>query len=116
VVGLGTGLIVGGVNSFAVAVLRVKPVRGDARHAQYLLGLATTMSGGFQLFNLPDPLRNVFYSAHWLGLPAPVAMAILVLAAAHFVLNHMLLGRSLYLLGSNPRAAHVAGLPEPQQF
>jgi ribose/xylose/arabinose/galactoside ABC-type transport system permease subunit len=67
---------------------------------------------GFQIFNLPDPLRNAFYSAHWLGLPAPVAMAFLMLAAPHFVLNQMVLGRSLHLLGSNPRRP-TSPVPEP---
>jgi ribose transport system permease protein len=111
VVGLGAGLIVGLVNGLIVAVLRVNPFVVTLGTLNICLGFATTMSGGFQIFNLPAPLRQTFYTDHWLGLPAPVAMAIIVLAVSHFVLNHLVLGRSLYLLGSNPRAAHVAGLP-----
>src|SRR5258708_27840237 len=91
-VGLGVGLVVGAVNGFVVAVLRVNPFVVTLGTLNICLGLATTMSGGFQIFNLPDPLHRLFYSAHWLGLPAPIAMAIVVLAISHFVLNHMVLG------------------------
>ena len=45
-----------------------------------------------------------------LGLPVPVLVCILVLALVHFLLKYTVLGRSLYLLGSSPRAAYVAGV------
>ena len=34
---------------------------------------------------------------------------LIALAATYFVLNHTVFGRTLYLIGGNPRAAFVAG-------
>jgi ribose transport system permease protein len=36
---------------------------------------------------------------------------VLILGVLHFILNYTTFGRGIYLVGSNPRAAMVAGLP-----
>ncbi|MEQ9259178.1 MAG: ABC transporter permease, partial [Roseovarius sp.] len=73
----------------------------------------TTISGGFPIFGLPDTLIGAFgQTSIWFGfLSAPVAICIIVLVLSHLLLNYTVFGRSLYLLGSNPRAAEVGGLP-----
>jgi ribose transport system permease protein len=74
--------------------------------------LATTISGGRPVFNVPDMFSGLFYNgALILGIPLPLMMAVLSCLGLHFVLNHTTFGRSLYLIGNNPRAAYLAGLP-----
>ena len=108
--GLGIGLVVGVVNGVCVSLLRVNPFVTTLGMQGIALGFAATLSGGFPVFNLPDEFRYMFFLSSWFGIPAPVAVCLIVLATAHVVLNHTVLGRSLYILGGNPRAAHVAGL------
>ncbi len=109
--GLGAGLAVGAVNGACVALLRVNPFVVTLGTLNIVLGIASTISGGFPVFDIPAEFNTVFYRAHWLGVPVPVVMAALVMLVTYFILNRTVLGRSFYLIGGNPRAAHVAGLP-----
>jgi ribose transport system permease protein len=62
------------------------------------------------LDGLPAAFTGMF-DAMFLGLPAP-AWYVLVLATALWVLLERLpLGRCLYVIGSNPRAAELVGIP-----
>jgi ribose/xylose/arabinose/galactoside ABC-type transport system permease subunit len=45
------------------------------------------------------------------GLPVSLAVAGAVMAAAHLVLKHTVLGAWLYAIGLNPRAAAISGVP-----
>jgi ribose/xylose/arabinose/galactoside ABC-type transport system permease subunit len=110
-VGLGIGFAVGAINGFAVAVLRVNPFVTTLGMMGIALGFASTLSGGFPVFDVPETLMDVLSRGNWLGVPAPIAVCMMVLAGVYFLLRHTVFGRSLYLLGSNERAAHVAGLP-----
>jgi ribose transport system permease protein len=60
--------------------------------------------------NLPDSLLLVG-SARVLGLPLPVVVLGLVLAAGHVVLERTPFGRHLYAVGAEPEVARRAGVP-----
>ena len=109
-VGLGAGLATGAVNGMCVTLLRINPFVVTLGMQGICMGFATTLSDGFPVFNLPVELTDLFSRSNWLGIPAPAAVWILVLAGAYVVLNHTVLGRGIYMLGGNPRAAHLAGL------
>jgi ribose transport system permease protein len=48
---------------------------------------------------------------HILGVRVTVGIAVVVMLIAWFGLTRTVFGRVVYIIGSNPRAAHVAGLP-----
>ncbi len=106
-VGLGTGLF----NGIAVAWLQVNPFVATLGSLNICLGIATMASDGRPVFNVPDAFSTLVYSGQVLGLPVPILLAGLLLLVLHLLLNHTVFGRGLYLIGSNPRAAAVAGLP-----
>ena len=108
--GLGMGLAVGAVNGFAVAFLRVNPFVTTLGMMGIGLGFASTLSGGTPVYEVPEALMDMFSRGSWVGIPVPVAVCAFVLGGIYVLLNHTVLGRSLYILGSNERAAHVAGL------
>ena len=110
-VGLGIGFAVGAINGFVVAVLRVNPFVTTLGMMGIALGFASTLSGGFPVFDVPETLMDVLSRGSWIGVPVPIAVCTIVLAGTYVLLNRTVLGRSLYLLGSSERAAHVAGLP-----
>lgn len=107
------GGIAGGINGFCVSYLGINPFVVTLGMQGIAFGLATTISGGFPIFGLPEQLIDTFgQNGTWLGfLSPPVAVCIIILLLSHAVLNYTVFGRSLYLLGSNPRAAEVGGLP-----
>jgi len=109
--GLLIGLIVGAVNGLCVAWLKLSPFVVTLATLNICLGFASSISRGFQIFNLPDGLNGYFYQARPLGLPAPVLAATVLLAISFVLLHHTKFGRALYFIGSNPRAAVAAGLP-----
>lgn len=109
-VGLSVGLAIGAVNGVCVAVLKINPFIVTLGTMSITAGLATTVSGGFPIFDVPKGFVWLFNQSSWLGLPAPIAVAILVVAGVYIVLNHTVLGRSLYIIGDSPEAARVAGL------
>jgi ribose transport system permease protein len=112
IVGLGFGALVGLFNGFFVSWLGINPFVVTLGSLNICLGLATTISGGRPVFNVPDVFSGLFYNGALIpGISIPLMMAILVCLGLYFVLNHSTFGRSLYLIGNNPRAAYLAGLP-----
>lgn len=109
--GLAIGLLVGTVNGFCVAWLKLSPFVVTLATLNICLGFASSISRGFQIFNLPNDLNGWFYQGRLLGIPAPVAVAAGLLAGSYIIFHQTRFGRGLYLIGSNPRAAEVAGLP-----
>ena len=107
IAGMGIGLI----NGACISLLRVSPFVVTLGTLNIALGIASTISAGSPVFGLPDAFNRVFAQASLLGIPAPVVIAALVVGLTHILLVHTVWGRSLYILGGNPRAAHVAGLP-----
>jgi ribose transport system permease protein len=112
VAGLGFGALVGVFNGVFVSWLGISPFVVTLGSLNICLGLAGTMSGGRPVFNVPDAFSRVFYNGALIpGVSIPLTVAIIVCLCLHFLLDHTMFGRSLYLIGNNPRAAHLAGLP-----
>lgn len=109
VAGLAIGIAIGATNGFIVAYLRVNPFVATFGMLNVCLGIASSVSGGFQIFNLPAPLNANLYRGSLLGVPVPVLVAALVVGGSYVILGWTKFGRSLFLLGSNPRAVAVAG-------
>ena len=60
----------------------------------------------------PTPSAALLYNGVLIpGVSIPLTLAIVICLALYFLLDHTTFGRSLYLIGNNPRAAHLAGLP-----
>ena len=110
--GLGIGALVGLFNGFFVAWLEINPFVVTLGSLNICLGLATTISGGRPVFNVPDVFSRLLYNGELIpGISVPLMLAVMVCLLLYFLLDHTVFGRSLYLIGNNPRAASVAGLP-----
>lgn len=109
--GLALAAVIGAVNGAVVAWLRVSPFVATLGMLNVCLGLASLLSDGRPVAGLPDTFTTLFYAAAPLGIPAPVLVALGVAGLLYALLHHTVFGRSLYLVGGNPRAAEVAGVP-----
>lgn len=108
--GLGIGLAVGTVNGLAIALLRINPFVATLGMLGIGLGFATTLSDGHPVYDVPETFMDILSRASLLGIPVPIIVCAIILVVVYLILNHTLLGRSIYLLGSNIRAADVAGI------
>jgi ribose transport system permease protein len=110
--GLGFGLLVGLFNGLLVSGLGINPFVVTLGSLNICLGLAHTISGGRPVFNVPDAFSHLLYDGSFIpGVPLPLTLAAIVGLLLYFVLGYTVFGRSLYLIGNNPRAAYLAGLP-----
>lgn len=109
--GLTAGLLVGVFNGFCTAQLRVNPFIVTLGSLGIAFGIASMVSGGRPVFDLPDAFSTVMYSGEFLGLSTPVWIAAALCVVLHLMLTRTIFGRSLYLIGSSPQAAGVAGIP-----
>lgn len=109
--GFGLGIACGLFNGIVVALLGVSPFVATLGSYNIAIGVATTLSGGRPVQGVPQLFSDLFYGGRVLGLPMAIVFAVAVGIALEFVLRRTVYGRTLYIIGTNPRAAAVAGLP-----
>ncbi len=109
--GLVTGWAVGIFNGFVIAALGVGPFVATLGSYNIATGIATTLSGGRPVQGVPDLFSTLLYSGTVLGVPAAIVIAVATGILLYLVFRHTVFGRSLYLVGTNPRATTVAGIP-----
>jgi ribose transport system permease protein len=109
--GFALGAACGLFNGLVIAHLRVSPFVATLGSYNIAIGIATTLSAGRPVQGVPDLFSQLLYGGSLFGVPAAILIAIAVGLALHFVLTRTVYGRELYIIGTNPRAAAVAGLP-----
>ena len=110
--GLGVGLIAGIVNGLLIGGIALNPLVTTLGTSYILLALASTVSGGFPVSNLPAGFTESFALARPLGLQMPIWVAAGIFVLLYAMLKATRFGRSLYIVGANPRAATAAGIPK----
>lgn len=106
VVGAALGLL----NGLLVSVMRIPPFIATLGMMTFARGLALVYSGGQPITGLGDGFRAV--GTGFLGpIPMPVVVAALIFIGGYVMLNHTPLGRHIFGLGDNERAAYLSGLP-----
>lgn len=115
-IGLLVGVVVGAVNGFVVTRLRVAPFIATLGMLFIARGVALLRSGGATFPNLRgDPELGTtgfgwLGSGEILGLPVPIWIMFAFAIAASFLLGRTSLGRHIYAVGGNERAAELAGV------
>jgi ribose transport system permease protein len=104
------GLLVGLANGLLVARWKVPPFILTLGMATVVLGIAQLYTGGTAAGIVAPEYREVLNAR--IG-PVPVLVVVfgLVVLAGLVIQNRTTLGRRLYLVGANPAAARLAGIP-----
>ena len=111
IAGLGVGLLAGVTNGLLIGGIALNPLVTTLGTSYILLALASTVSGGFPVPNLPAGFTENFALARPLGLQMPIWIAAGIFIVLSAMLKATRFGRSLYIVGGNPRAATAAGIP-----
>lgn len=106
---LAVGLVVGVVNGLLVVKVRLNPFITTLAMLILLAGLASAVARGNSFFGIPDPFLYLG-SAKWLGLNTSVWVAGLLYVVAGLFLRYHRIGRAIYAIGGNEKAAFAAGI------
>jgi ribose transport system permease protein len=113
--GLVVGLVIGLANGIGVAVFKVSPFVMTLGMASIATGFALHYTGGSPVSGMPREFtRNVGTGRFGPGplpdIPTPVYFAAALIVVMYFVFNWTRLGRYLYAIGGNVRAAYLSGI------
>lgn len=102
------GALVGAVNGFLVAYLRIPSIVVTLGMLSILKGGLIIVLGGTTIYNMPPE----FFLAQqkWLGVPSPVVLMIVITIGAALWMRYSSMGRSLYAVGGNADAARLSGI------
>lgn len=107
---LAMSLVVGTVNGLLVTRFRIDSFIATMGTGTLLYGIANWYSNGEQIvgMNLPDSFTNMTQIVH--GVPLPAVYVAVVAAILWIITERLPVGRNLYVIGANPRAAELTGI------
>ena len=108
-VGLGVGLVIGLLNGFLVAVIKLPPFIATYATNWVLKGLSIIVMSGAVIYDLPAGF-TVFGTGYVGKIPIIVIFALVIVAAVYFFLQKTTLGRDIYAYGSNREAARYSAV------
>jgi ribose transport system permease protein len=107
--GIISGVAVGLVNGFVITYLRVFPFIATLAMMSVVTGLALKISGGTPVAGLPLEF-TLIASTRIFGLPLPLIIAAALLLLVFLFLRYTRIGRNIYAVGGNPKAALLTGI------
>lgn len=107
--GLAMALVIGSINGFLIAVVRVSPILATLGIMTLLNGINILISKGSAISNFPEYILAI-NSTNILGIPVPLIVFLAVVAVMWIILEKTAFGRTIYLIGSNERATHYSGI------
>ncbi|HJN25836.1 MAG TPA: ABC transporter permease [Rhodospirillales bacterium] len=108
--GVAAGAAIGAVNGIGVALFGVSPFMMTLGMASVGFGIALYMTGGTPVYGMPVEFGDTFGFGNLLGLPAPVAVGIVLIIVLYVLVNWTRLGRYFYAVGGNIKAAALSGI------
>jgi ribose transport system permease protein len=109
---LAMGAFVGLVNGLLVTQARINSFIATLGTGTVLLGLNQWYTGGRQIVGRLDPgFLQLSAIVPGIGVPAPLLYVLAIGIALWLVFDYLPIGRYLYVIGDNPRAAVLSGIP-----
>lgn len=109
---LAMGALVGLVNGLLVTRARINSFIATLGTGTLLLGINQWYTGGRQVVGqLPEGFTGLAAVVPGIGVPLPLLYALAIALLLWIVFDHRPLGRFLYVIGDNPRAAVLSGIP-----
>ena len=108
------GAVVGVLNGVIVEFGRIDSFIATLGTGSILYAMTGWITGGGRIVPGPQGLPAAFtdlYDSSFLGRPVPAYYVLVLAAVLWLVLERLPIGRYLYVVGSNPRAADLVGIP-----
>ncbi|MDD5018641.1 MAG: ABC transporter permease [Eubacteriales bacterium] len=101
---------IGFFNGFIVSRFAVPSLISTLAMQQIMQGVAYMLCGGLPIYGIPDGLKVVSQGNVFGFLPIPVIIMIVILIAGQLILSRTYLGRFMYAIGGNTKAAKLSGI------
>lgn len=108
--GIGAGTMIGVVNGIGVSLFSVSPFIMTLGMASVGFGIALYLTGGVPVYGMPIEFGNIFGFGSAFGVPTPIYVLVLLIVLVYFLVNWTRLGRHLYAVGGNIKAARLSGI------
>jgi len=108
--GLAAGAVVGLINGFVIARLKINSLIATLAMMEIVRGVAFLVSGG-EAVAIPEESFYVLGTGEILGVSFPVWITLLCCVLFGVVLNATVFGRNVLAIGGNAEAARLAGVP-----
>ncbi|MEU4727658.1 ABC transporter permease [Streptomyces sp. NPDC023588] len=108
------GALVGALNGVVVEFARIDSFIATLGTGSIMYAFTGWLTDGSRIVPGPGGLPASFtalYDARFLGLPVPAFYVLAVVVVLWVMLERLPFGRYLYVVGSNPRAAGIIGIP-----
>lgn len=108
------GALVGVLNGVIVEFARIDSFIATLGTGSIMYAVTGWLTEGSRIVPGPDGLPASFtalYDSRFLGLPLPAFYVLVAVTVLWVVLERLPFGRYLYVVGSNPRAAGIIGIP-----
>jgi ribose transport system permease protein len=108
--GLACGTAIGVMNGLMVTFLRLPPFIATYGMLWMLHGATYWFMSGQTIYGFPPGFRSIG-SGYLLGIPTPVYLMVLGLAAGSVFVRYTTYGHEIYAIGANAEAARLSGVP-----
>ncbi|MGI9303044.1 MAG: ABC transporter permease [Gammaproteobacteria bacterium] len=108
--GLATGTLIGAVNGIGISIFRVPPFIMTLATASIMSGLALKITAGVPIYGMPEKFSQVFGYGLVGGVAIPTLFAIVFAVLMYVILSWTKMGRYIYAIGGNPKAALLSGV------
>jgi ribose transport system permease protein len=110
VVVIAIGLLAGTVNGLLVTVFKIDSFIATMGTGTLLFGISNWYTGGQQIVGMDLAPGFIGLSQIVEGIPVPAVVVAVIAVALWLVTEYLPMGRSLYVIGANPRAASLTGI------
>lgn len=105
------GTVLGTFNGFVVVTTKIPAFVFTLAMTQVTRGSLYLITGGNPVVGMTEGYAAIG-SNSWLGIPIMVYIFFLILLLGWILLNHTILGRSIYAVGGNPTGARYSGIKQ----
>ena len=107
--GLLLGTLVGFVNGFLIVYIKLAPFIATLGTMGIARGLVLALTKGYPIQPFPKSFELI--GRGYVGIcPVPVLITIIIIIIGHILLSKTKIGRYIYYIGSNEKAARLSGL------
>ncbi len=108
-IALVVGLLCGLLNGALIGHVGISAILATLSTLTLYTGIAVGITKGAAVSRFPEPILFVG-NGKLLGVPMPLLIFLLVLAATSVILNRTAFGFKMYMLGTNPNASRFSGI------
>ena len=108
--GFAAACVVGAVNGIGVAFFGVSPFIMTLGVSSVAAGISLFLTGGVPVSGMPYAFANIFGFGRLWGMPVPVLVALVAIAAMWVFMTRMRTGAHIYAVGGNIKAATLSAV------